>query len=73
VGAAPLKAANTAADPTEACRARQELGKIKGVPQPELGNEREINFFVILREPKATEESLKMRCCAALSLTKNIG
>ncbi len=47
----PLKAAITAARPTDACKAKQEIGKIKGVPQQGLGNERKNDFFVILREP----------------------
>ncbi len=36
----PLKAAITTARPTDACKAKQELGKTKGVPKQELGNER---------------------------------
>jgi hypothetical protein len=34
-----IKAAFTAARPTNVCKAKQELGRKKGVPKQELGNE----------------------------------
>jgi hypothetical protein len=48
---AGTEARPTRVRPADACRAKQELGREKGVPKQELGNDGEIDFFVVLREP----------------------